>query len=196
MKMLSNKYYSSKQENMIADYLGWSVVSGSGSRNTLPGDIQNEDWLGECKTHASSGQIVSFKHKVWKKIKDEAVAKFKYPALFVDDGSQTSENTWVMYRRFTACKFANIELNDITSLVPSPFVPELRRDNEDARKIVRISSDSINFSTDLLMSNRRLLESYIPVIYHAWWRDKDSSPEWVNISTLEDFHYMFVKYGG
>ncbi len=193
--MPTNKYYSDRQEHMIADYLGWSVVSGSGARSTLPGDIRSEDWLGECKTHKTPGQMISFKHKVWKKIQDEASSKFKFPALFVDDGSQTVENTWVMHRRFTACKFAKINVSNILSefpLVDTLRYPELGS----VGRIMRVSDESINFDTSSLLDNRRKVESYIPVIYHVGWRSKENALEWVNISTLEDFHFMFVKYGG
>lgn len=95
----NKKYYSSKQENMISKLLGWSVVSGSGSRSLHPGDIVAEEWLGECKTHETSGHRITFTYSVWKKITDEAVSKFKFPALFVDDGSQNISDTWCMFRQ-------------------------------------------------------------------------------------------------
>lgn len=170
MTMLSNKYYSSKQENLIADYLGWSVVSGSGSRSTHPGDIQNEDWLGECKTHRKSGQQIQFIRKVWDKLETEAMAKFKFPALFVDDGSQTIEATWVMYKRPTACKVSTVEYPTLKSW----------------------DSDNILFYSTTLMKDRRESHaSYIPVVYEV----KLSGGKTIKISTLTDFHEMFVKYG-
>ena len=91
------KHYSSLQENMIADYLGWEVVSGSGARDCHPGDIRSDQWLGECKTHTERGQKISFMYDFWNKICDEAVSKFKVPVLFVDDGSQSADHTWVLY---------------------------------------------------------------------------------------------------
>ena len=36
---MNNKYYSDRQEKMIADYLGWKQVVGSGSRPFTPGDV-------------------------------------------------------------------------------------------------------------------------------------------------------------
>ena len=86
--MKGKKYYSNKQETTVASYLGWSVVTGSGSRSTLPGDIQSDEWLGECKTHETTGHKIIFYHSVWTKLQDEAISKYKFPALFVDDGSQ------------------------------------------------------------------------------------------------------------
>ena len=98
LKMDKNptKYYSNIQENRIASYLGWKVVSGSGSRNCRPGDVVSARWLGECKTHTSSGKKIYFGKDIWRKISSEASAQFKNPCLFSDDGSQNTSRTWVM----------------------------------------------------------------------------------------------------
>lgn len=90
------KYYSTIQENTIANFLGWKVVAGSGSRDLSPGDIIGESFLGECKTHTKTVDNIVFFADVWKKICEEAFSRFKYPALFVDDGTQHLENTWVV----------------------------------------------------------------------------------------------------
>lgn len=90
------KYYSTIQENNIANFLGWKVVAGSGARDLSPGDIVGESFLGECKTHTKKVDNIVFFADVWKKICEEAFSRFKYPALFVDDGTQHLENTWVV----------------------------------------------------------------------------------------------------
>lgn len=90
------KYYSTIQENTIANFLGWKVVAGSGARDLSPGDIIGESFLGECKTHTKTVDNIVFFADVWKKICEEAFSRFKYPALFVDDGTQRIENTWVV----------------------------------------------------------------------------------------------------
>lgn len=102
--MESTKYYSSKQEHMIARYLGWDVVFGSGARDCHPGDITSDNWLGECKTHTSPGKRITFNRFVWNKIIDEAQSKFKFPVLFVDDGSQSIEKTWCLFPYTLMCK--------------------------------------------------------------------------------------------
>lgn len=94
---MNKKYYSDKQEKLIANYLGWFQVVGSGSRPMLTGDISSTNWLGECKTHITSGNNILFDSKVWDKIVSEASAKFRQPAYFVDDGSQDTDKTWVMF---------------------------------------------------------------------------------------------------
>lgn len=91
------KHFSAIQESSIAKALGWSVVSGSGARDFHPGDIRSDAWLGECKTHTESGKPIQFNASTWVKICEEASSQFKYPALFVDDGSQKLSNTWVMF---------------------------------------------------------------------------------------------------
>lgn len=97
---MSNKDYSSKQESMVADYLDMEVVSGSGCRDCMPGDISSLDWLVECKTHTSPGYPIKFVLSVWFKIADEAASSFKQPLLVVDDGSQKLDHTWVMFNTF------------------------------------------------------------------------------------------------
>lgn len=88
------KECSKRQETTIANALGWNVVSGSGSRSCKPGDVIGDRWLGECKTHAKDNHPILLTPRMWKKIKNEAMAKFKFPVLFGDDGSQQLENTW------------------------------------------------------------------------------------------------------
>lgn len=94
---MSTKEFSTKQEQMIADYLSWTRVVGSGSRPTYTGDVVSDEWLGECKTHIQPGHRILFDSSVWDKIVSEASAKFKQPAYFVDDGSQKDVRTWVMF---------------------------------------------------------------------------------------------------
>lgn len=98
---MSTKDFSNKQEKMIADYLGWSVVSGSGARACHPGDIIGEDWLGECKTHETTGKSIFFSTNVWTKICEEATFQHRRPVLFTDDGSQNIRKTWCLIPIFT-----------------------------------------------------------------------------------------------
>lgn len=93
---MTNKEASNKQEHMVADFLGWEVVSGSGARPFRPGDVQNENYLVECKTHTKEQPNTIFYKKYWSKIVTEARSVNKYPALITDNGTQKSENTWVM----------------------------------------------------------------------------------------------------
>lgn len=93
---INNKFYSDRQEKMIASYLGWRQVIGSGAKPFIPGDVGAYDWLGECKTHTSEKTNIIFQVKHWNKISDEAMSRHRYPVLFTDNGTQRPENTWVM----------------------------------------------------------------------------------------------------
>jgi len=102
---MSTKDYSSKQEKMISDFLGWRTVSGSGARPLHPGDVISNEFLGECKTHTEIKDDIIFKFNHWKKIQEEAVSQFKSSVLFVDDGSQTILNTWCLFNRLPSKDF-------------------------------------------------------------------------------------------
>mgnify|MGYP007070205820 CR=1 FL=1 len=124
----TRKKHSDKQEKTIARYLGWKQISGSGSRPFAAGDIRGPQWLGECKTHITSGNPIIFYFNVWDKIVDEAKAQFYQPVLFVDDGSQLVSKT--------------LCLLDVTNIIESNF-------NEcevvDNKKSIRYNNvDSIN----------------------------------------------------
>lgn len=113
---LSTKDFSSIQEAAVSDYLGWDVVSGSGSRPCCPGDIICDEWLGECKTHVEPGKPISFLASFWKKICAEADMRHRMPALFVDDGTQKLDHTWVV------CRLCNTtQLSEYTSTVSFPY---------------------------------------------------------------------------
>lgn len=91
------KTFSTKQEKMIADYLGWQTVAASGARDFCPGDVCSPEWLGECKTHVQPRDRILVDAKVWNKIRQEALSVFKQPVLFVDDGTQKADHTWCVF---------------------------------------------------------------------------------------------------
>lgn len=94
---MSTKDFSSKQEKQISKMLGWNTVSASGARSFHPGDIRSDKWLGECKTHMKCTDKILFKFSEYDKICKESIEEFRFPALFVDDGSQLLRHTWVMF---------------------------------------------------------------------------------------------------
>lgn len=97
---MATKDYSSKQEKMIADYLNWEVVSGSGAAPCVPGDIISPEWLGECKTHVAENDKVQFLSTWWKKIAEEAMIRRRFPVLFTDNGSQELSHTWCIFETY------------------------------------------------------------------------------------------------
>lgn len=103
------KYFSEKQEKMIANELGGYPVGLSGAGPANPGDVKTYDWLVECKTHTKPDQSIVFDVNVWKKIQDEAMAIHRKPVLVADDGSQSINRTWCM------CRSNNVILTGLIS---------------------------------------------------------------------------------
>lgn len=99
---MSTKDFSNAQEHMIAKYLGWKVVSGSGARPFHVGDVWSDEWLGECKTHVKVGDKVTFYAQHWRKICREADSCMKKPILITDFGTQQPEDTFVVFNEFHA----------------------------------------------------------------------------------------------
>lgn len=94
---MATKDFSSIQERRVAAELNWHVVSGSGARPCSPGDIESDQWLGECKTHTERNKPIVFYLDVWHKLKTEAMFRRKNPVLIVDDGSQQINKTWCLF---------------------------------------------------------------------------------------------------
>lgn len=107
----NTKYYSDMQEKRVAQFLGWKQVSGSGARAGRPGDVEGERFLGECKTHTKPGAKLHFNRRVWNKLSDEAMVRFRSPILIVDDGSQNINHTWCMFTRLHP--EVNISMNNV-----------------------------------------------------------------------------------
>lgn len=110
---MATKDFSSVQESKVADALGWKVVTGSGARPCVPGDVRSDKWLGECKTHTEPGQRIFFDLAVWEKIQHEADVQHRSPALIVDDGSQDLNKTWVL------CRAVSISYEDMAQVDPN-----------------------------------------------------------------------------
>ena len=110
---MNNKIFSNRQEKMVADYMGWKVVSGSGARPFDPGDVVNSHCLVECKTHDTEQTNIVFRKTHWTKISLEARSKNRYPVLITDNGTQKSNYTWVL----TSTKFlGSSDANSIDGL--------------------------------------------------------------------------------
>lgn len=101
----TTKYYSTKQESMIANFLGWDTVVGSGATACKPGDITNGTWLGECKTHMSEQSRIHIQLAHWIKLEAEATSKFMTAALFVDNGTQRADCTYVIISKRALHRF-------------------------------------------------------------------------------------------
>lgn len=149
---MATRDYSSKQESMVADMLGWEVVAGSGAAACFPGDVIGDEWLGECKTHIDSGHKIFFSRDVWDKIKQEASIKHRFAALFTDDGTQKDSHTWCL------CMRDRLEMENVH------FEPMIKGVNK-----------NISFNhNDLCKAVKQSVAKYpgqFPVFYSAWSDD-------------------------
>ena len=141
---MSTKTYSSRQEGLIADWLGWELVPASGARNFHPGDLRSSEWLGECKTHVNPTQHIKFSKDVWNKIIEESSAEFKYPVLFVDNGTQTLTGCWCMFNHHLYKKDFNYFIVNSENYM-------------DLNRLIKLSQSSISFHhVELLNAYKKL----------------------------------------
>lgn len=132
----STKYFSSKQEKMVADALGSYPVGGSGAFAGSPGDVRTYDWLVECKTHTTPGHNILFNYKVWAKIQSEAMGTHRKPVLIVDDGSQSLSRNWCLCRRI------NLNLEKLTPVdFPATIKPNLSCSHEKLKSSLTKDTD-------------------------------------------------------
>lgn len=108
----STKFFSTKQEKMIAKYLGWKTVPASGARDFNKGDVVSEDFLAECKTHTSEVSRIKIDFRVWLKLKNEATSQMRSPVLFVDNGTQTESGTWAVVQASSIPMECDVPLED------------------------------------------------------------------------------------
>ena len=166
---MNNKTFSSRQEKMVADYMGWKVVSGSGARPFDPGDVVNSQCLVECKTHDTEQANIVFKKKHWEKISLEARSKNRYPILITDNGTQKSTNTWVL----TSVRFVgNGDTNRIDGLVNTSS-----------------KGTTITFKHDSAMSlfNTNYINGKVNYLAETWNNDL------LAIMPLEEFKKFYVE---
>lgn len=145
---MTNKEASTKQEKMVANFMGWKVVTGSGARPFRPGDVKNEHYIVECKTHVDEQPNVVFVKSHWDKIKKESISTNKYPALITDNGTQKPANTWVMIPKRV---ITSESINQILNLVnTSTSGNTITFSNESAKALYNkhYCASTINFFID------------------------------------------------
>ena len=144
--MGATKFYSNKQESLIADYLGWKRTSGSGARPFQKGDIYSDDFLGECKTHTKSQADVAFMLLDWRKLLIEAKGASRKPILFSDNGTQKLDATFCMIdRKFSDVRNV-IQQKDIPAIT-SVYLTKIRF-NADALKYLLGDHSAFSVDTD------------------------------------------------
>ena len=174
MAETNKKYYSGKQEELIAKELGGYPVRGSGARPCAPGDVKTYDWLVECKTHTEPDHPIFFDIDVWKKICNEAMGTSRKPVLVVDDGSQKINKTWCL------CKKINI---NTTGLIVSDLPVKIRKN---------ISCKQDKLADKLKADSKGLIvpgkSFYTNIAYEVNWNGED-----VLVMPFELFKELFEK---
>ena len=152
--------------------MGWRVVTGSGARPFKPGDVKNENYLVECKTHVEEQDNIVFYKKHWRKISTEARSVNRYPALVVDNGTQKSNHTWVAV--LLKCLPENIHII------------------QGATNTSR-SETTITFKSNELDNLYKLQHSDNKINYFLGWFGEDE----IAIISLEEFRdYYRDQFGG
>ena len=150
------RYYSDKQETMVANYLGFSVVRGSGSDKFAPGDVKSANYLIECKTHMEPTDKIQIIGSHWAQIKNEASVSARHPVLVIDDGTQKPENTWVI------CRPSGVNCAGLKSYI----MPG------DAGNSTNLSF-SAKYITPILHATQSLEGNNIHCAFVINWRDED-----------------------
>lgn len=68
------RYYSKKQEKLVAKTVNGKVQSNSGATPFQKGDVLTDNWLIECKTKTSESKSISIKKEWIEKNEEEAFA--------------------------------------------------------------------------------------------------------------------------
>lgn len=87
----NTRYYSSKQEKKVAKAVQGKQTANSGATQWSKGDVRNDLFLLECKTHTEPREQFTIKKDWIEKNKEEAFQMGKqYSALVIDfgDGEQ------------------------------------------------------------------------------------------------------------
>ena len=85
------RFYSSRQEKRVAKAVNGKQVANSGAPIFVAGDVRNDLFLIECKTHTEARQQFTIKKEWIDKNREEAFQMGKrYSALAIDfgDGEQ------------------------------------------------------------------------------------------------------------
>ena len=99
------RYYSSKQENIVAKDIGGKTTSNSGATPFDKGDISTDKFLIECKTKTSNSDSISIKKEWLEKLKDEALfMKKEHEALIFNFGPDSKNYAIIDIELFNLLK--------------------------------------------------------------------------------------------
>lgn len=107
------RYYSSRQEKLIAKKLGGKVVPNSGAIMFGAGDVQLDNWLIEAKTKTSPSESMTIKKSWLEKNGEEAFAMGKeHSALIFDFGDTHYPQEYVVITMEEFKRLLEVDKND------------------------------------------------------------------------------------
>ena len=101
------RFYSSRQEKVVAKKVGGKQVANSGATAFSKGDVRTDEWLIECKTATTEKASFSIKRDWLDKNREEAFAMGRsYNALCFDYGNGSNRYYIIDERTFIKMKEA------------------------------------------------------------------------------------------
>ena len=90
------RYFSKNQENAVASAIGGKTVANSGATPFNKGDVNDDNWLLECKTTVKDQESFSVK-KAWfiKNLEESIFMKKKHSAVVFSFGPN-SKNYYIL----------------------------------------------------------------------------------------------------
>lgn len=97
-KNFNTRFYSNRQEKQVAKAVGGRKTANSGATPFSKGDVRNDLFLIECKTHTEKREQFTIKREWIEKNEEEAFQMGKrYSALAIDFGD--GENHYLISER-------------------------------------------------------------------------------------------------
>ena len=96
----ATRYFSTKQEKMVAKMVDGKRTANSGAAKLTGGDVYTQDTLYECKTVMSPVKLYSVKKAVLDKVRQEAFALHKRNYAMVFNFEPDGECFYVLPQKY------------------------------------------------------------------------------------------------
>lgn len=97
MRTRPTRFYSNRQEKAVAKSINGKQIANSGAANFVGGDVQNDNFLIECKTTMSEHKkSFSIKEEWLLKISEEAIGMRKQGAALCFDFGEQSNRYYII----------------------------------------------------------------------------------------------------
>lgn len=90
------RYYSSRQEKIVAERIKGQTTKNSGATMFSKGDILTEDYIVECKTKTKNSDSITIKKEWLDKLEEEALFMGKQKNALVFSFGPSSSNYYII----------------------------------------------------------------------------------------------------